>query len=223
MWERGVEVRGKQIKLWEVFLAIAVVIGFVAAVMTIFSVNHWWPWESTNQVVINQVLTKKQESAALPKCASQHLRYGYASPLSVNAVVQDPVTKCFTSEVTNVEPGSKLVFAVRYANGSDGTQRGVVVRANLAPKLTLVPHSTYLVNGSHGHWTLITSDYVTQGGLAIGSYGPRAAGYVKFSVTVPFDRDLECGYTEFRTLLVARAEGANEFYNTNSVRVLRIC
>ena len=88
--------------------------------------------------------------------------------------------------------GDKVEFQFQYINASDYTQNGVVVRDLLPSNLRYVEGSTIVYNGNHPNGVKGDTDDVINGGVNIGSYGPKANAYIRITAEV-VDDDLAEG------------------------------
>lgn len=127
-----------------------------------------------------------------------------------------------TTWTTNntAKPGETLEYQIAYKNVGNSAHKNVLIRDNLPPKLQYVAGSTKLKNDA-GIKNVV--DGVTTSGIVVGNYNPGAAAYVLFEVKVPGVDQLACGDTQFRNVGIVRPEGMNEFYNTATTTVTRVC
>lgn len=160
--------------------------------------------------------------------------YNFAATVTVLARVMVPGVKvvkqveklgqsnAWTNQNT-ANPGDTLKYMITYQNTGNTTQKNVVIRDNLPPKMQLVPNTTVVYTSTTPNGSADTSNNVTGGGIDIGSYLPGAGAYIVFEVKVPDATQLACGQTEFRNVGVARPEGMNEYYNTAITDVSKTC
>jgi uncharacterized repeat protein (TIGR01451 family) len=123
----------------------------------------------------------------------------------------------------SAQPGQTVRYLIAYKNGSTAVQNQVVIRVNLAPKMTLVPNSTYLADASNPNGILYYSNNIASGGIVIGNYGSGANAFVIFSVTLPFPTSLSCGPNTFTSVGVAHPATLDEYYNTATIKVAKSC
>lgn len=96
------------------------------------------------------------------------------------------------SKTVDAKVGDKVEFQIEYTNTSDKRQEGVVIRDVLPSNLRYVPGSTKIKNESHPKVDRVPEDYLVEGGLAVGNYGPNANVYILFTAEV-VDENLACG------------------------------
>lgn len=142
--------------------------------------------------------------------------------ITVDKQVRVKGSTTWTTENT-AKPGETLEYMITYKNMGNTEQKNVVIRDNLPPKLSYVNGTTYLKNTTNPNGVLYNSDNIDKGGIVVGNYTPGAAAYVKFDVKIPEESQLECGDTVFRNVGVVKPEGMNEFYNTATTTVNKVC
>jgi hypothetical protein len=146
-----------------------------------------------------------------------------ANPLSVRLLAQPAGSRSWYTFLAPVHPAATVRYLLSYRNGSNHDQDQVVLRTNLAPLTLLVPGSTCLYDDSHPGGLLIRSNAVSGGGINVGNFGPGAAAYLLFSVSMPLSGDIECGDTSITTVGVARPQGMDEFVNSARIDITRSC
>ena len=151
------------------------------------------------------------------------LKPGQRNALHVTLSVKTDDTPCWTPIAAPVGFGITFRYMISYQNNSDQVQKNVVARTSLAPKLSLVPNSTYLFNSTNPNGVLLDSNNITNGGVVIGGYLPGAGAYVVFSAAFPFSSDLACGPTDIRSVGVVRPESMSEYYNTATTQTFKRC
>ena len=107
-------------------------------------------------------------------------------------------------DTVEAKVGDKVEFQFQYLNTSKSNQAGVVVRDLLPSNLRYVEGSTIVYNGNHPNGVKGDTDDVINGGVNIGSYGPKANAYIRITAEV-VDDDL--------------VRGSNALYNWGQVRV----
>lgn len=110
------------------------------------------------------------------------------------------------------KPGDTLEYLITFKNEGNTVLRNVAIGDNMPAKVTYVPGSTKLKNGTFPNGTSITSDNITTGGIDVGNYNPGAVGYVWFQAKIA--SDIAPGTYKLTNVGVVRPEGMNEHYNT---------
>src|ERR1035441_2743585 len=134
-----------------------------------------------------------------------------------------PTTSTCWKTVISAKPGDTIRYLITYENGSTTLQKNVVIRVNLAPRMTLIPNSTYIADESNPNSILYYSNNIATGGIVIGNYDSGANAYVVFAVTIPFPSNLACGRSEFTSVGVARPATLDEYDNSAIINVTKAC
>ncbi len=96
------------------------------------------------------------------------------------------------SKTVDAKVGDKVEFQIEYTNTSNKRQEGVVIRDVLPSNLRYVAGSTKIKNENHPKGDRVLEDYLVEGGLAVGNYGPNANVYILLTAEVVND-NLACG------------------------------
>jgi uncharacterized repeat protein (TIGR01451 family)/LPXTG-motif cell wall-anchored protein len=106
-----------------------------------------------------------------------------------------------------VNAGDSVDYLISYKNTSSVTQNNVVVKDVLPAGLTYTKGTTYVTNGTNPNGLKVGDNVVTGSGINIGNYSAAAAGYVKFSATVPASQDsLVCGVNNFHNVAAVETD-----------------
>lgn len=141
-------------------------------------------------------------------------------PLSVRVFSRASRDEPWSIDGTNVLPGQQIQYLIRFENSAKKPLRDVMVGVNLPNHVTYVENSTALVNGNNPEGRIIDTDNVAAGGINVGHYMPKAAGYVLLTVEVdPTSAFAELGTYTLNTVGIVRPQGMNEFYNVAHVDV----
>ncbi|MDO8335927.1 MAG: PKD domain-containing protein [Candidatus Saccharibacteria bacterium] len=91
-------------------------------------------------------------------------------------------------------PGDKVDYQISYANIGETQQNGVVAKDTLPSGVTYQAGSTTLKNATYptGDGKAIV-DGVASNGVNIGNYTPQSNAFVRFTTTLPQEKDLSCG------------------------------
>ena len=205
---RQVSVLRRLSKAWRVVVEVGVVVGLVGGVVGLMQAFEVGPFRNSDR--LNTVFTPGRDQTA---CSPARLPEPFGE-VTVLGWMREPVGSCWLQTIPSLLPGSSVDLQIGYGNGSSTKHKDVVVRVNLPPGVVVRPNSTYLANSNNLTGRLVTSNNIATTGIVIGSYGPGAAGYVKVTLSMPFESDLACGHTEIKTVVVVRPESMNEFYNT---------
>lgn len=96
-------------------------------------------------------------------------------------------------------PGEKVDYQIGYTNVGETQQNNVIAKDTLPEKVTYENGSTTLKNANHPTGNgMSLGDGVTSDGLNIGNYTPQSNAYVRFTATLPQEKDLECGNNVLR-------------------------
>lgn len=87
-------------------------------------------------------------------------------------------------KTVDAKVGDKVEFMIEYANTSNSRQEGVVIRDVLPSNLRYVEGSTKIMNDSHPNGDRVLEDYLVEGGIVVGNYGPDANVYILFTAEV---------------------------------------
>jgi uncharacterized repeat protein (TIGR01451 family) len=117
-------------------------------------------------------------------------------------------------------PGDTLKYKITYQNIGNTTQNNVVISDNLPPNMTLVPNTTHVYNPNDA---LDSTNHITSGGLDLGSYTPGAGLVVTFEAKLPAADKLACGETAFRNVGVAQPKGMQQYFDTATTTVNKVC
>lgn len=124
----------------------------------------------------------------------------------------------------SAQPGDKMDYMIRFENKGNTVLEDVIVGDNLPGYMSVVPGSTYIINGNFPDGVNAGSDNIHQGGIDVGDYNPGAAGYVVFTVKINGSNVFEhCGLYTLKNVGVVRPAGMNEFYNTAWTDVNIVC
>ncbi len=92
----------------------------------------------------------------------------------------------------NAKVGDKVELQTAYVNTDSSEQRNVTIKSILPKNLRYVPDTTKLFNSNHPNGMNILTNSVTDYGINIGHYMPKANAYVRFTAEV-VDNSLQCG------------------------------
>lgn len=137
-------------------------------------------------------------------------------------VEESTQSNAWTTQNT-ANPGDTLKYLITYQNTGNTTQNQVIVRDNLPPKMTLVPNTTTVTDGSHPSGQLLPDNDITQGGENLGNFTAGAIAYVTLEVKVPTADQLACGQTEFRNVGLVQPQGMDQYINTATTDVNKTC
>lgn len=141
------------------------------------------------------------------------------APLDVNAYVRKVGSDEWKLR-TQATPGDRLEMLIRTNNVGETVLKDLIVAANLAGYLSVVPSTTTIINTNHPDALDAGSDNVHQGGIDIGNYGPGSVAGVRFEVQInPRNSFEELGSYTLRNVGIARPQGMNEFYNVATIDV----
>ncbi len=96
-------------------------------------------------------------------------------------------------ETVDAKVGDKVEFLIEYKNTSDKDQAHVTIKDTLPKNLRYVAGSTIIKNAGHPNGAKVNEDHIVGDGLRIGTYGPGANAYLKFTAEV-IDNSLGCGH-----------------------------
>lgn len=134
------------------------------------------------------------------------------------------LSTCWSQYLAPVIPGSIVRFLISYRNLTHLIQRNVVVRVNLPAGFQLVPNSTRIYDPDSGSKGIEdTSNNLAGGGIIIGNYASGAWAYITFSLAVPFDSKMSCGWNDFHPVGIIQPERMAQFYNIADLEVARQC
>lgn len=172
-----------------------------------------------------------QTAVRAPDCQG-NLRKHATSPRNGMAIEIDiaiTTPACWTQRLSPINPGTTLRYLIAYLNTSKYVEDNVVISANLAPGVDLVPNTTKVINGNYPHGIADYSNNVGTGGLNIGNYGPGGGAYVEFDAALPLAGGEGCGWNEFRTIGVGQVNATNktlrgnQYYNRAYADVYKNC
>lgn len=91
-------------------------------------------------------------------------------------------------------PGEKVDYQIGYTNTGETQQNGVIAKDTLPSGVAYQTGSTTLKNANYptGNGKAF-EDGVTSNGLNIGNYTPQSNAFVRFTATLPQEKDLSCG------------------------------
>lgn len=221
---------GKRPRLGTLRVKVAAIAGALATLLVFVEVyerGRDWLTDDTAPELLTAGIDNQGalEATASPSGATCDDAFAstHAEPLAVDLAIED-LDGCYRQVVASARPGETFTLGLRYQNGSAELQREVVLRVNLPPGFTLVPNSTEFKNSNTDNaYALAQSNNLAGGGVIIGDHAPGGATYLRFRIVTPFEGDLECGLTEFRTVGVVRPADMNEHYNTAILSVVRSC
>jgi uncharacterized repeat protein (TIGR01451 family) len=158
----------------------------------------------------------------------------YAATVSILARVMVPGVKLENesqlqsdtnkwSANSSASAGATLKYLVSYQNTGSGTQKQVVVRDVLPPKVQLVPDTTVLYNTTNPNGLKLTSNDIAGNGVNVGNYGPGANAYVIFQAKIADAAQLVCGSNDLRNVSSAKPDGLSEYFNSSVTTVNRDC
>ncbi|WP_143168048.1 hypothetical protein [Jatrophihabitans endophyticus] len=176
---------------------------------------------NNGQVNVGGVVNNYYGSASAAKACPKDTATGAPTGRSDHVVDADLYVRttergqCWVRAITPRDSPTLVEYEVEYRNTSSSVQRDVEIRLKLARGITMIPHSTYLVNSTTPHGEPITStDAVVTDGILIGSYAPGAGAYVVITASTPALVDLRCGSNLLRTEVFVQPKGDNFFNNT---------
>ncbi|WMM74452.1 hypothetical protein RCF27_09290 [Rhodococcus pyridinivorans] len=121
---------------------------------------------------------------------------------------------CFEQDIAVSGPGKRLTMMIKYANGTDETQKAIV-GANLSDHVKFVPGSTRIFNANYPNGTEAETDNVYTGGINIGNYEPGTNAYVTFDLDLGDSNQFaKCGNYTLKQVGGVWPEGENTIYNT---------
>ncbi|TKJ96723.1 hypothetical protein PlfCFBP13513_14965 [Plantibacter flavus] len=91
------------------------------------------------------------------------------------------------SERLPLDDSKTFDVLVRYGNFTDEIVEDVSIEGWMPRGVELVAATTYVANTANPEGLLLDDDSILDGGINIGSYSPRAAAYVNFTVKVTSD------------------------------------
>ncbi len=98
------------------------------------------------------------------------------------------------SKSITAKPGEKVDYQIGYVNAGQTQQNNVIAKDTLPEKVTYENGTTTLKNALHPTGNGVTlGDDVIGAGLNIGNYTPQSNAYVRFTATLPQEKDLQCG------------------------------
>lgn len=109
-------------------------------------------------------------------------------------------------------PGDQVDIKVHYQNVGTTQQNDVVLRAELAPKMSYLPGSTKMSNSlTKNQWSAVAqNDNLPGRGLNVGSYAPGGGAYVRLTATLPHAEDLACGLTNVTVTATAETNNGSK-------------
>lgn len=99
----------------------------------------------------------------------------------------------------NALPGEKVDYQISYTNVGETQQNGVIAKDTLPSAVAYQSGSTTLKNANYptGDGKSF-EDGVASNGLNIGNYTPQSNAFVRFTATLPQEKDLACGVNTLR-------------------------
>ncbi|TAH33761.1 DUF11 domain-containing protein [Candidatus Saccharibacteria bacterium] len=133
----------------------------------------------------------------------------------------------FAKEVT-VKPGQKVDYALNFKNMGSTRLNEVVLGDKLPAGMTYDKGTTQMIASTTGNKWTAASDGITTGGIIIGNFDPMvnnvpSSGVVKFTATVPAEKDLKCGMNELVNTGYAKPKDLGTIEDTAVVKVNREC
>ncbi len=97
------------------------------------------------------------------------------------------------------KPGEKVDYQISYTNVGETQQNNVIAKDTLPEKVAYDNGTTTLKNANYpnGNGTAL-GDGVTTNGINIGNYTPQSNAFVRFTATLPQEKDLACGANVLR-------------------------
>ncbi|WP_153008347.1 hypothetical protein [Rhodococcus pyridinivorans] len=213
---------GRSGSRWALVVGVATVIGTVVTVAGFFLTK---PWQEDTPPIVNITIEQPLRLAdsdtlsALKDCPLDSPQEGVTSVQALLRV--DGLNGCFEQELAVSGPGQRVTMMIKYANGTDETQKAIV-GANLSDYVRYVPGSTRIFNANYPDGIEAGSDNVYTGGINIGNYEPGTNAYVTFDLDLDKSNQFAtCGNYTLRQVGVVRPEGENEIYST-AVLTLKI-
>lgn len=131
--------------------------------------------------------------------------------------------ECFWPTTVIGQTPSTVEYEIRYLNTSTQVQKNVIVSAQLAKGLRLVPGTTYIMDSVFPKGQRINSDKINSGGIDLGAFAPKAEAFIVFQATIPSVSNLGCGSNLLRTVAYVQPKGLDYFYNDADITVGRAC
>jgi len=192
--------------------------GSTPARPNITSISH----STVNQYYSRALIAKGNSAGNSSSCPSQKITSGHTQ-MNVFMDVKASGSQCWKPLATVQESAVVARFLVTYVNTSKSVQRDVAVAADLPPGMSLVPDSTFIYNSAYPKGTPDTSNNIGGGGVLIGSYYPRAAAYVVFSLEIPERALLSCGAVYLPVTAKVYAAGTATYRNSAVVAINNMC
>ncbi len=94
----------------------------------------------------------------------------------------------------SAKPGEKVDYQIGYANIGETQQNNVIAKDTLPAGVAYQPGTTTLKNANYPNGNgQSLEDGVATNGINIGNYTPQANAFVRFTATLPQEKDLNCG------------------------------
>lgn len=97
------------------------------------------------------------------------------------------------------KPGEKVDYQIGYTNVGETQQNNVIAKDTLPAKVQFDNGTTTLKNANHPNGNgMSLGDGIVSNGVNIGNYTPQSNAFVRFTATLPQEKDLECGNNVLR-------------------------
>lgn len=186
------DVRG-HVRRYAVIASAAALVACLWGGLALFQVGPY----ARQAIIITGVTPRPPSNSNSAACLKQEDAVTRKAKWTVNMEDQSPALyPCWTQILSPVNPGTTVTYLMTYVNRTKRVQYHVAVKALLPSGVLLVPNTTSIFNTSFPNGTPDSSNYITQGGIIIGSYDPGATAYVRFAAGLPGPLAVRCGWTK---------------------------